>query len=303
MEKKVITFADALDSLNRIDLMMDDFLLNLEGWNDVKDKGSLLFFLIEDYERNINGDESIGVYGLEDVVRFIVNECNRPLANKLFSIGVKNTKADELIKSFQEFWNPSFQFLGTLSELYFKIDSVNNEILFAKEGVGIQDTNQSEIVPETGNNNKLINGQKETPNEVTLTKDEIINSVADINPYNPLNPDEPINYQEYYKRLCDGGVIDSQYGLDLFTYCVERADISKIIAKPEKKIDRKKSFARLFMNDVASVFSAAAAYRKAAAKAFNLGDNTHIGSVGGNVKTDYQVLMKGLFKTNWQKKK
>ena len=85
MEKKVITFADALDSLNRIDLMMDDFLLNLEGWNDVKDKGSLLFFLIEDYERNINGDESIGVYGLEDVVRFIVNECNRPLANKLFS--------------------------------------------------------------------------------------------------------------------------------------------------------------------------------------------------------------------------
>lgn len=156
--------------------------------------------------------------------------------------------------------------------------------------------------PETGNNINLINGQGETPQKVTLTRDEIINSVADIKPYEPLNPDEAINYQEYYKRLCDGGVIDSQYGLDLFTYCVERADISKIIAKPEKKIDRKKSFARLFMNDVASVFSAAAAYRKAAAKAFNLGDNTHIGSVGGDVKTEYQELMKGLFKTNWQKK-
>lgn len=144
MEKKDITFADALDSLNRIDSMMDDFLYNLERWSEVEDKGSLLFFLIEDYERNINGDESIGVYGLKDVVKFVINECNRPLANKLFSIGAKNTKADELIKSFSELWNPSFQFLGTLSELYFKIDGVNNEILFAKEGVGIQGTDQDD---------------------------------------------------------------------------------------------------------------------------------------------------------------
>ena len=56
MDNKGITFADALDSLNRIDSMMDDFLLNLERWSEVNDKGSLLFFLIEDYERNIHGD-------------------------------------------------------------------------------------------------------------------------------------------------------------------------------------------------------------------------------------------------------
>ena len=157
-------------------------------------------------------------------------------------------------------------------------------------------------IPET-DNKKLIDGEKDTPKEKTLTRDEIIECLKDIEPFEALNPDEPINYKEYYKRLCDGGVIDSQYGLDLFTYCVERADISKIIAKPEKKKDNKKSYARLFMNDVASVFSIAADYRKAAAKAFILGDNTHIGSVGGDVKTEYQELMKGLFKTNWQKKR
>ena len=170
MDNKGITFADALDSLNRIDSMMDDFLLNLERWSEVNDKGSLLFFLIEDYERNIHGDESIGVYGLKDVARFIINDCNRPLANKLFSIGAKNTKADELIKSFSEFWNPSFQFIGTLSELYFKIDSVNNEILFAKDSIGIQETNHSENDPnpETGDNIDVIDedGEDESSDDV-----------------------------------------------------------------------------------------------------------------------------------------
>lgn len=139
--------------------------------------------------------------------------------------------------------------------------------------------------------------------ENVLTRDEIIKGVEGINPFKPLNSDEPINYEEYYKRLCNGGVIDSRYGLDLFTYCVDRADISKIIARPKKRKDSKKSFARLFMNDVSHVFSDDDNYRKAAAKAFNLGENTHIGSVGGIVKAEYQELMKGLFKTNWQKKK
>ena len=76
--------------------------------------------------------------------------------------------------------------------------------------------------------------------ENVLTRDEIIKGVEGINPFKPLNSDEPINYEEYYKRLCNGGVIDSRYGLDLFTYCVDRADISKIIARPKKRKDSKK---------------------------------------------------------------
>ena len=136
-----------------------------------------------------------------------------------------------------------------------------------------------------------------------LTKDDIIEKLKNIKLYEPLNPEEPINYKEYYKRLCDGGVIDSGYTIDLFRYCVERADISMIVAKSDKRRDSKKGFARLFMNDVASVFSNAAEYRRAAAKSFGLGDNTNVGSVGGDTKINYQELMKGLFKTNWQSKR
>jgi hypothetical protein len=140
MEKNSITFADVLDSLNRIDGMMNDLLLNLENWNDIDNKGRVIDFLIDDFERNINGDDSINVYGLNDVVKFIVNEQSKALATKLYIIGEKNTKADELIKSFPEFWNPSFQFLGTLSKLSFDIYNVSVNIEFVKEGIGIQET-------------------------------------------------------------------------------------------------------------------------------------------------------------------
>lgn len=151
-------------------------------------------------------------------------------------------------------------------------------------------------IPETGESGNEGIGEK------LLTKDEIIKSLEKIEPYKPLKDDEPINYKEYYKRLTEGGVIDEKWPLDLFKYCVERADISKIVVKAKKRKDGKKQWARLFMNDVASKFSDSAKYRKKAAESFGL-ENSNIGAVGGDAKLEYQRMMKGLFVTNHQRKR
>ncbi len=182
-------------------------------------------------------------------------------------------------------------------------DTIISEINEVEEWTGDNEQTNQETgltvnnpIPETGESGNESIGEK------PLTKEDIIKSLEKIEPYKPLKDDEPINYKEYYKRLTEGGVIDKKWPLDLFLYCVERADISKIVVKAEKKRDGKKGYARLFMNDVASKFSDSAKYRKKAAESFGL-ENSNIGAVGGDAKLEYQRMMKGLFVTNHQRKR
>lgn len=182
-------------------------------------------------------------------------------------------------------------------------DTIISEINEVEEWTGDNEQTNQETgltvnnpIPETGESGNESIGEK------PLTKEDIIKSLKEIEPYKPLKDDESINYKEYYKRLTEGGVIDKKWPLDLFQYCVERADISKIVVKAEKKRDGKKGYARLFMNDVASKFSDSAKYRKKAAESFGL-ENSNIGAVGGDAKLEYQRMMKGLFVTNHQRKR
>jgi len=153
----------------------------------------------------------------------------------------------------------------------------------------IQETNETKSETGDKSNGHVIN------------RDEIIRSVERITPFTPsAEPKKQPKYKVYYERLIKAGVIDDAYDLNLFQYCVERADISKLIVKTKKR-DSKKGFARLFLNDVASVYQDSSKYREQAKTA--LGIKSHIGAVGGDIKKEYQALMKDVFeKDNWQRK-
>lgn len=169
------------------------------------------------------------------------------------------------------------------------------------ESDGIQELPQPEIILETGNNEG--DGIIETPkaDQEPMTKDDIVESLEGTETFVPI---KPINlYGICYDRLTKGTILnengdvcklevirkvcdDDKENIGLFKYCVERADISKIVNTGRK------SYARLFMNDIASYFQEPEKFRKAAAKSFEVKD---IGGVGGKYKINYRLLMKGLF--------
>ena len=173
----------------------------------------------------------------------------------------------------------------------------------------IQGTNQvaNNPIPETGDNEDVGNGKKQKADDKPMTKDEIIKSLEGKEKF---VPSKPINlYNVFYDRLVKGkiknkngeshvlGVLrkicdDDKENVELFKRCVESADISNLYN------EGKKSYARLFMNDIASLFSEPEKFRKAAAKSFGLKEGTELGAVGGNYKKDYRSLMNGLFDDN-----
>jgi len=173
----------------------------------------------------------------------------------------------------------------------------------------IQGTNQvaNNPIPETGDNEDVGNGKKQKADDKPMTKDEIIKSLEGKEKF---VPSKPINlYNVFYDRLVKGkiknkngeshvlGVLrkicdDDKENVELFKRCVESADISNLYNKG------KKSYARLFMNDIASLFSEPEKFRKAAAKSFGLKEGTELGAVGGNYKKDYRSLMNRLFDDN-----
>ena len=167
----------------------------------------------------------------------------------------------------------------------------------------IQGTNQvaNNPIPETGENERL-NTKK------SLNKAEVMMAVKN-EPFGPKKEGKPIQYKEFYKRLTEGKIkrttgkvesieiIDKQYDLELFKYCVDRADISKIFKS------RKKCYAIMFMNDIAEYYENPSEYRKAAVKAFHI-TKLNVGADGKGIRADYRLLMKNLFPdhANYQKK-
>lgn len=163
--------------------------------------------------------------------------------------------------------------------------------------------------PETGDNGCLNTGDKKPIGEAKpLNKAQVTMNVRN-EPFEPKKDGSPIPYKKCYERLTEGKIrrptgevktieiIDKQWDFDLFKYCVERADISMIFKSG------KKSYARLFMNDIAEYFENPSSYRKAAAIAF-LVTKLNVGTNGEGIRADYRKLMKGLFPdhANYQKK-
>ena len=313
---KEITFAAVSRSLNRLEGFVDDLLLGVQSYNEklnieiqnvivdghketmviypIDIKESIIRY-VKEVERNINGDECIDYIGIHDCVDFILNSQSKLLAKRAFTIESKVREIESILLSYC-----SGNLIKPVSDLLWQTGQILWEIGELYIEPFIQDNTQDAVIPE--NMSTGGDGEKPKAEDNPLTKEDIIKSLEKIEPYKPLKDDEPINYKEYYKRLTEGGVIDKKWPLDLFLYCVERADISKIIVKAEKKRDGKKGYARLFMNDVASKFSDSAKYRKKAAESFGL-ENSNIGAVGGDAKLEYQRMMKGLFVTNHQRKR
>lgn len=171
--------------------------------------------------------------------------------------------------------------------------------------------NQPSIVPniEAGNINGLSTGENDRSGNKNLSEAEVRMQVKN-EPFQARKGGKPIPYKECYKRLTEGKirhsagntetieVIDKQYNFDLFKYSVERADISKLFTKG------KKSFARLFMNDIAQYFDDPSAFRAAAAKAFGV-TKLGVGKNGEGINADYHILMKDIFSkdTDYRKQK
>lgn len=154
---------------------------------------------------------------------------------------------------------------------------------------------------ETGNKEGVGNVETPKADQEPTNKDDIIKSLEGTEIFAPT---KPINlYNVYYDRLTKGKIKtnngdvcklailrrvcdDDNDNIELFKYCVERADISKLVNTG------KKSYARLFMNDIASCFKEPEKFRKAAAKSFRVKE---VGGVGGDYKENYRLLMEKLF--------
>jgi len=215
-------------------------------------------------------------------------------------------KASSIIRREQKGYSEGAEiFLGfiyqELARYGFKID--DDDISSVKETNQPKTIPETEIIPETGENESLNTKKVES-----LNKAEVMMAVKN-EPFEPKKDGSPIPYKKCYERLTEGKIrrptgevktieiIDKQWDFDLFKYCVERADISKIFKS------RKKSYARLFMNDIAEYFENPSSYRKAAAIAFHV-TKLNVGTNGEGIRADYRKLMKGLFPdhANYQKK-
>ncbi len=317
MDKKDITFADVSRSLNRLDGFIDDFLLTVQSYNEkriiekanvivdshketmiiypIDIKKSIIGF-IDEVKFNREGDESINYYGIHDCVDYILNNQSLLLAKRAFSIETKIKEAEQILLSFLSEIEETSDLLWQTGQILWQIGELHIEPF-------IQETSHVENnpIPETDDDKDEGNGDK------PITKDEIIKSLEGKEKF---VPSKPINlYDVFYDRLVKGkiknkndeyhvlGVLrkicdGDKENVELFKRCVESADISNLYNKG------KKSYARLFMNDIASLFSEPEKFRKAAAKSFGLKEGTELGAVGGNYKKDYRSLMNSLFDDN-----
>ena len=215
-------------------------------------------------------------------------------------------KASSIIRREQKGYSEGAEiFLGfiyqELERYGFKID--DDDISSVKETNQPKTIPETEIIPETGENESLNTKKVES-----LNKAEVMMAVKN-EPFGPKKGGKPIQYKEFYKRLTEGKIkrttgkveaieiIDKQYDLELFKYCVDRADISKIFKS------RKKCYAIMFMNDIAEYYENPSEYRKAAVKAFHI-TKLNVGADGKGIRADYRLLMKNLFPdhANYQKK-
>ena len=323
MDNKGITFADVSRSLNRLDGFIDDFLLTVQSYNEkriiekanvivdshketmviypIDIKKSIIGF-IDEVKFNRDGDESINYYGIHDCVDYILNNQSLLLVKRAFSIETKIKEAEPILLSFLSEIEETSELLWQTGQILWEIGELHIEPF-------IQETSHIENnpIPETGDNEDVGNGEKTKADNKPKTKDDIIKSLEGKEQF---VPSKPINlYDVFYDRLVKGkiknkndeyhvlGVLrkicdDDKENVELFKRCVESADISNLYN------EGKKSYARLFMNDIASLFSEPEKFRKAAAKSFGLKEGTELGAVGGNYKKDYRSLMNGLFDDN-----
>lgn len=175
----------------------------------------------------------------------------------------------------------------------------------------VQETTQPSIVPDTEaeKNISLSTGDNDGSDNKNLSEAEVRTQIQN-KPFQARKGGKPIPYKECYNKLTEGKirhsagnietieVINKQYDVELFIYCVERADISNLFVKG------KKSFARLFMNDIAQYFDDPSAFRAAAAKAFGV-TKLGVGKNGEGINADYHILMKDIFSkdTDYRKQK
>ena len=157
-----------------------------------------------------------------------------------------------------------------------------------------------EVEKWTGDNTSGDNSG--TGNDEELNKEDIVEKIKNYKTFYPNSHTWEIKCEAYYKTLTDNEIIDKKWTQDLFEYCVERAFIKDLIVESQKKKSGNRGYARLFMNDVASLFYKPEEYRKKAAELFGL--NCRIGAVGGLKREGYREMMKDYpeFKSNWQRK-
>ena len=160
------------------------------------------------------------------------------------------------------------------------------------ESQAIQETAMTDIIPETDKKRNVSNEKN------TMSKTDIMMSVKN-EPFKPKKDGKPIPYQKCFERLTEGSirrsagqsepveVVGKQYDLELFKYCVDCADIKKII------VEGKKCYAYLFLRCISEYYENPSEYRKAAAKSFGI---KTICSVGGDTKNDFFTLFSGIFK-------
>lgn len=295
MEKKDITYADVSRSLNRLEGFIDDNLLGIqpysEGHNDIKD----VTRLIDAVKYNREGDEEISYIGIYDCVDFVLNNTSMPLAKRIFAIESKIKEVEQVLLSYCH-----DSMIKVVSDLLWETGRILWQIGELYVEPFIQESTQTDTIPETGNKD-TSNGEKPKATNEPKTKEEIIKSLEGTEIFAPT---KPINlYDIYYDRLTKGKIKtnngdvcklailrrvcdDDNDNIKLFKYCVERADISKLVNTG------KKSYARLFMNDIASYFREPEKFRKAAAKSFGV---MEVGGVGGDYKKNYRLLMEKLF--------
>lgn len=298
MERKDIAYSDVSRSLKRFESFIDEFLKTLRYYiKEHYDIRKSIDGFIDDVKFNREGDESINYIGIHNCVDFILNNSSILLAKRLFVIESKINEIEEILLPYIDkketgdlLWETCL-ILGQINELYVE--------------PFIQETNQSEIIPETGDIEGLSNKRNNKP----MNEAQVMMSVEN-EPFEPLKNGKPIPYQKCFERLTEGKirrsageselveVINKQYSLELFQYCVDRADISKIFKS------RKKSYAILFMNDIASFYEDSSAFRKAAAKALGV-KKLGVGRRGTGINADYYNLMTGIFSkdVNYQKVK
>ncbi len=261
------------DSKNRIKWFLKDIDEDINGSNRLVFKGTV----------------SVQLYDIAENVGKVVNyirdgkrDADR-LKSELLNlrIMVKELQSKSLQKGYEHF---AYNCRMTISI----IDNMEKWETNAPnpENSQVQETNQSEIVPET-------KADKENPKN----KAQIMMSI-DNEPFKPKKDGKPIPYQKCFERLTMGKirrsagesepveVIDKRYDSELFKYCVDRANIKYLIKE-------KKCFAYLFLRCISEYFENPFEYRKAAAMSFGI---KTISNVGGDTKSDFYNLFSGVFK-------
>ena len=92
-----------------------------------------------------------------------------------------------------------------------------------------------------------------------------------------------IPYGMYYKPIMDNSLISESCTIDLFQYCLDRADISLIIT------DGSKSVMRGFMKEISVKYSDPDKYKTIAAESFGVKSKNQLGAIG-NAVSKYDTI-------------